>query len=190
MGNSGKAAPSGAWFILPCLLLLTAVVLAGLGISSFVHFVESDFRAVDPGTLISATKDGFTLYTDAEAGAIRPADLRCTATGPEGTVQLQRITGRTTLGNGQSSFVALASTPADLPAGRYVISCVSAAGGAELPLYLGPRFDVAAVGRLVAFNIVAPLFLGLCGLVLFVIIAVMRYRRRPVVTAPAQAPPS
>jgi hypothetical protein len=105
-------------------------------------------------------------------------------------VQLQRVTGRTTLGNGQSSFVALASTPADMPADRYVISCASAADSTQMPLYVGPRFDVAAVGRLVAFNIVAPLFLGLCGLVLFLIIAVMRYRRRPVVTAPAQAPPT
>jgi hypothetical protein len=190
MGNSGKAAPSGAWYILPCLLLLTAILLAGLGVASFVHFIESDFRAVQPGAPISATMDGFTLYTDAEAGAMRPADLRCTATGPEGTVQLQRVIGRTTVGNGQSSFVALASTPANLPAGRYVISCVSATDRVELPLYLGPRFDVPAVGRLVAFNIVAPLFLGLCGLVLFVVIAVMRFRRRPVVTAPAQAPPS
>lgn len=176
MVNSNKAGPSRAWYILPGVLLVAAVLLVGLGISSFVHFVASDFRAIQPGSPISATKDGFTLYTDAESGSARPADLRCTAIGQDRAVQLQNISGRTTLGNGQSTFVALASTPPNLPAGRYAVSCVSVFSGTEMPLYLGPRFDVAAVGRLVAFNVIAPLLLGFSALVIFTIVAVRRYR--------------
>lgn len=176
MVNSSKAGPSRAWYILPGVLLFAAALLAGLGISSFVNFVASDFRAVQPGSPISATKDGFTLYTDTQTAVSRPADLRCTAIGQNRAVQLQDITGRTTLGNGQTTFVALASTPSDLPAGRYVVSCTSVSSNTEMPLYLGPRFDVAAVGRLVAFNVITPLLLGFSALVIFTIVAVRRYR--------------
>jgi hypothetical protein len=48
-------------------------------------------------------------------------------------------------------------------------------------LYLGPRLDLGAVARLVAFNIITPLVLGVCAVVLFTILVVLRYRtpRRP-----------
>jgi hypothetical protein len=186
MANTDKVGPSRAWFILPFVLLLAAAVLAGLGIASFANFVASDFRAIQPGAPISATRDGFTLYTSTEAGSTRPADLRCTAVGKDGTVQLQNIIGKTTLGNGETTFVAIASSPSDLPAGQYVVACTSAFSHAEMPLYLGPRFDVAAVGRLIAFNVVAPLLLGFCGVVIFTIVAVARYRARRKVISPAQ----
>jgi hypothetical protein len=184
MSNTDKVGPSRAWFILPFLFLLAAVLLAGLGIASFANFVASDFPAIQPGSPVSATKDGFTVYTSTEAGSTRPADLRCTATGPDGAVPLENITGKTTIGNGETTFVAIASTPTDLPAGRYVISCVSAFSRAQMPLFLGPRFDVAAVGRLVAYNVIAPLLLGFCGVVIFTIVAVARYRaHRKVISA-------
>jgi len=176
MGKSGKTGPSRAWFILPSIMVVAAVFLAGSGFASFLHFVRSDFTAYQPDSSISVTKDGFTLWT--EDGAIGAADLRCTATRPDAVVQLSSVAGRTTFSNGRDTFEAIASTPEDLPAGQYVISCVSASGQADVPLYIGPRIDIAAVGRLVGFNIVAPLFLGFCAVVLFVILAVMRYRRR------------
>jgi hypothetical protein len=176
MGSSYEAGPSRAWFILPCILFLAAVLLAGFGISSFLHFARSDFRAYQPDSSISVTKGGFTLYVeDSTTGA---GDLRCTATGPDAAVQLSPVAGRTTLSNGHGRFVAIASTPQDLPTGRYVISCVSASAGADVPLYLGPRLDLAAVGRLVAFNIIAPLFLGVCSVTLSAILAFLRYRSR------------
>jgi len=180
MGNSDKAGPSRAWFILPGILFLAAVLLAGFGILSFLHFVRSDFRAYQPDSSISVTMDGFTLY--AEDGTTGTADLRCTATGPDAAVQLSPVAGRTTLGRGHGTFVAIASTPQDLPAGRYVISCVSASAGTDVPLYLGPRLDLAAVGRLVAFNIIAPLFLGICSVVLLAILAFLRFRSRRMAT--------
>jgi hypothetical protein len=176
MGNSGKTGPSRAWFILPSVLLLAGMVLAGIGISSFVHFVRSDFRAYQPDSSISVTKDGFTLY--AENGTIRAAGLSCTAAGPEARVQLLPSSSRTTLSNGHATFVAIASTPQDLPAGRYVISCESASARPDVPLFVGPRVDLAAVGRLALFGIIAPLFLGLCSVVLFAILAILRYRSR------------
>jgi hypothetical protein len=186
MANTDKVGPSRAWFILPFVFLLAAVVLAGLGIASFAHFVASDFSAIQPGSPISATRDGFTVYTNTEAGSTRPADLLCTATGKDGAVQLQNITGKTTLGNGETTFVAIASSPSDLPAGNYVVACTSAFTRAQMPLFLGPRFDVAAVGRMVAFNVIAPLLLGFCGVVIFVIVAVARYRAHRKVISAAQ----
>jgi len=179
MGNSDKAGPSRAWFILPCILFLAAMLLVSFGISSFLHFVRSDFITYQPNSSISVTKDGFTLY--AEDGTTQPADLRCTATGPDIQMQLRPIAGRTTLSNGHGTFVAIASTPPDLLAGRYVISCVSASG-TDVPLYLGPRLDLAALGRLVAFNIIAPMFLGICSVVLFAILTFLRYRSRRIAT--------
>jgi len=172
VGNLGG--PSRAWFILPCILVLAALVLVGLGISSFLHFARTDFVAYQPGSSISVTGDGFTLYT--QEGTTGPVDLRCTATGPQATVQLRPIAGRTILANGQGTFVAIASTPQHLPPGRYVISCVSASGVADIPLFLGPHIDLEAVARLIAFNIIAPVFLAFCGVVLFVILAILRYR--------------
>jgi len=186
MSNTAKVGPSRAWFILPFVFLLAAVVLAGLGIASFASFVASDFPAIQPGSPISATTDGFTVYTSTEAGSMRPADLRCTATGQDRTAQLENITGKTTIGNGETTFVAIASSPSDLPAGQYVISCESAFNRAQMPLFLGPRFDVAAVGRMVAFNVIAPLLLGFCGVVIFTIVAVARYRAHRKVISAAQ----
>lgn len=181
MGSSDSASPSHAWYILPSLLALAAVLLAGTGISSFVHFARSDFRAYQPDTSITVTRDGLTVY--AQDGTTGAADLRCTATGAVGMVQLRRVAGRTALNNSRGTFVAIASTPRDLPAGRYVISCAGASAGAEVPLFLGPPLDLAAVGRLVAFAIIAPLFLGVCSVILFAILAILRYRSRRIATS-------
>jgi hypothetical protein len=184
MGSSGKAGPSRAWFILPSALLVAGVLLAGVGISSFVHFVRSDFHAYQPDSSISVTNDGFTLYAgdgttgDARHGATGTANWRCTATGPDAQVRLRPISGRSTMSSSRGRFVALASTPKDLPAGQYVISCESASAGPDLPLYVGPRLDLAAVGRLAVFGIIAPLFLGLCSVVLFALLAFLQFRSR------------
>jgi hypothetical protein len=190
MGNPDKAGPSRAWFIVPCILMIAALVLVGLGLSSFLHFVRSDFVAYQPDTSISVGRNGFTVYAPVGV-ATEVADLRCTAAGPGMEVRLQRISGRITWSNGQGSFVAIASTPGDVPPGRYVISCASAFGDTNVPLYVGPRLDLAAVARLVAFNIITPLLLGVSSVVLFAILAVLRYRspRKPALadlpTAPA-----
>ena len=177
MGISGKAGPSRAWFILPSLLLLAALVLGGIAISSFINFVRADFHDYQPGSSISVTKDGFTLYV--EDGVLGPddlRDLRCTATRPDGQTPLRPSSGHTTLSNSRGTFVAVASTPTDFPPGHYTISCHTASAGVDVPLFLGPRVDLAAVGRLAVFGIVAPLFLGICSVVLFSVLAFMRYR--------------
>ena len=179
MGISGKAGPSRAWFILPSLLLLAGLVLGGIAVSSFVNFVRSDFLAYQPDSSISVTNDGFTLYAeDGVLGADDLRDLRCTTTGPAGQTPLRPTSGHTTLSNNRGTFVAIASTPTSFPAGRYAISCHTASSGVDVPLYLGPRVDLAAVGRLAVFGIVAPLFLGVCSVALFAILAFLRYRSR------------
>ena len=181
MKTPGSAGPSRAWFLLPSLLLLAGVLLAGMAVSSLVGFVRTEFRAYQPDSSISVNKDGFTLY--AEEGATGAADLRCTATGSGEPVRLRPVSGRMTVNNNRGAFVAIASTPEELPAGRYVISCESTSSGPDVPLYLGPRTDLAAVGRLVVFGVVAPLFLGLCSVVLFVLLAFLRHRSRRVMAA-------
>jgi hypothetical protein len=180
MGNPGKAGPSRAWFILPCVLMTAALLLVGFGLSSFLHFARSDLRAYQPGSSISVNRDGFTLYTLDSVGT-GAADLRCTATRPGLQVRLQPISGRVAWSNGEGTFVAIASTPPDVPPGGYAIACVSAFGDTSAPLYLGPRLDLGAVARLVAFNIITPLLLGVCSVVLFAILAILRCRahRKP-----------
>jgi len=174
MGTSGKTGPSRAWYLLPTLLVLAAVLLAGFGIASFARFVGTDFHAYQQGSSIAVTPDGFTVY--AEGRMTRAADLRCTVTGTGATVTLRPVSGRTTMSNNNGTFTALASTPPGMPAGQYVLSCVSELSGDDVRIYVGPRLDLAGVGRLVAFGIVAPLFLGICSVVLFIIVAVLRYR--------------
>ena len=79
MGKSGKTGPSRAWFILPSIMVVAAVFLAGSGFASFLHFVRSDFSAYQPDSSISVTKDGFTLY--AENGTTS-APVTCVARQP------------------------------------------------------------------------------------------------------------
>jgi len=181
MNSPGKTGPSRAWFILPTILLLAAALLAGFGISSFLSYVRSDFDAYQPGSSISVTNDGFTLYAE-NNGTREAADLRCTATGPDGRVPLAPVGGQYTQSNGQRMYLAIASSPRDLPAGRYVISCENLSADPDVPLYVGPRVDLAAVGRLVALGIIAPLFLGVCSVALFAVLAFLRYRSRRIAT--------
>lgn len=181
MGSPRAAGPSRAWFILPSMLLLAGALFAGIGISAFVDFVRSDFRAYQPDSLISVTDDGFTLY--AAVGTTKADELRCSATGRDGQIGLRPNSARSTLSNDRGTFAAIASTPQNLPPGRYVISCESASAGPDVQLYLGPLVDLAAVGRLAVFGIIAPLFLGLCSVVLFTILALLRYRSRRISTA-------
>ncbi|NMM34674.1 MAG: hypothetical protein HHJ13_11875 [Phycicoccus sp.] len=179
MGISGKAGPSRAWFILPSLLLLAGLVLGGVAIASFVTLGGADFHDYPPGSSISLTKDGFTL--SAADGVLGPddlRDLRCTATRPDAQTSLRPSSGHTTLSNSRGTFVAIASTPTGFQPGRYAISCHTAAAGVDVPLYLGPRVDLAAVGGEAVFGIVAPLFLGICSVTLFAILAFLRYRAR------------
>jgi hypothetical protein len=183
MGNPGKAGPSLAWFIVPCILMIAALTLVGFGLSSFLHFARSDIRAYQPDSSISVSRDGFTLYT-LDSAATGSADLQCTAGQPAGPgirLRLQPISGRVTWSNGQGSFVAIASTPREVPPGRYVISCINTLGDTAVPLYLGPRVDLGAVARLVVFTVITPLFLGACSIVLFAILVILRYRshRKP-----------
>jgi hypothetical protein len=186
MGSSGRAGASRAWFILPSVLLLAGALLGGIGISTFVNLVRSDLLAYQPDSSISVTRDGFTLY--AVDGTTGPDDLRCTATGREGQIRLRPVSARSALRNGRGAFTAIASTPRDVPVGRYVISCQSASADRAVPLYVGPRVDLAAVGRLAVFGIIAPLFLGLCSVALFAILAFLRYRSRR--TTPSAVQPA
>jgi hypothetical protein len=187
MGNPGKTSPSRAWFVVPCILMVAALALAGLGFSSFLHFARSDLQTYEPGSSISVSGDGFTVYAQDGLDTQTP-DLHCTANRSGIQVRLQPISGHVSWSNGRGSFVAIASTPPEMPPGRYAISCVSAFGSTEAPVYLGPRLDLGAVARLVAFNIVTPLVLGVCAVVLFAILAVLRYRthrKPPAPDAPA-----
>lgn len=194
MGNPERAGPWRAWFIVPGVLMLAALVLAGLGLSSFLHFVRADFAAYQPGTSISVGGSGFTLY--AEQGAAEPGDLHCTVSGAGTVVQLRTVAGRSTLSNSQGSFVAMASTPQDFTEGRYIISCTTRSGVA-VPVFVGPRLDLGAVTRLVVLNVITPLFLAACSVVLLVILLVLRYRSHrkpsppysPTADPPAANPP-
>ena len=181
MGSSERVGPSRAWFIMPSMLLLAGALLGGISISAFVNFAHSDFHAYQADSSVSVTNDGFTLY--AVVGASESDDLTCTATGPNAQQQLRRVSSGTRLSNGRGTFAAFASTPKGFPAGRYVISCASASAGPDVSLYLGPRVDLAAVGRLAVFGVIAPLFLGLCSVVLFTILAFLRLRSRRIATA-------
>jgi hypothetical protein len=156
-------------------MVMTAAVLAGFGISWFVHFVNTGMTAYQPDSSISISKDGVTLYTEG-GGTVRPADLTCSASGLDSKVQLRPVSGQITLlSNGEGTFEAIASTPQEFPTGSYVISCVSASG-MDVPLFVGPRFDSLAVGRILVIGIITPLFLGICATVLVTILAVKRYR--------------
>jgi hypothetical protein len=176
MATSGKAGPSPAWFILPVILLLAAALLVGLGFSSLVGFLRSDIRAYQPGSSVSVTEDGLTLYAP-EGAREAVINLSCSARRGDQAVPLSSNGSGGTFSNEQGRFVNIASTPAGMPAGRYAITCVDrTAAGSDVPLYLGPRFDFGAFGRGIVFGVILPLFLGLCAIALFAILGILRYR--------------
>ena len=56
------------------------------------------------------------------------------------------------------------------------VSCQISSAGLDQPLFVGPRVDVARVGMLALLGVVAPLFLGFCSVLLFAILAFLRYQ--------------
>ncbi len=179
MGSPDKAGPSRAWFILPSILLLTGALLGGLSISAFVDFVRPDLRAYQRDSFISVPRNGITLY--AADGTTGPDDLRCAATGRDEQIRLRPASGSRTLRHGSETFIAIASSPKGLPAGRYLISCERASGGADVRLYVSPRVDLADLDRPAVVG-VAAVFLGFCSVVLFAILALLRRRSRAIPT--------
>lgn len=68
---------------------------------------------------------------------------------------------------------------------------VTSDGFTLYPFFVGPRVDVARVGMLAVLGVVAPLFLGFCSVVLFAILAFLRYQagRNTPVPVPAGSGP-
>ena len=97
-------------------------------------------------------------------------DATVTITGPAG----KRVLRAARIGRGGPETFAFATDTA----GRYLIACRSVSAAADVQLYIGPRVDLATVGRLAVFGMVAPLFLGLCAVVLFALLSFLRYRSR------------
>jgi len=182
--STGPKAPSRAWFILPSLLLLVAVVLGTISAVSFVNFVRSDFVLYQPNSSISVTNDGFTLYAEeGSLGADDRLDIQCTVTGAGGQTPLRTVVGRTVFTHNDTSFLAVASTPANLPVGLYSIACETSVAGVDTTLFVGPKVDVGRVARLAVLGVVLPLFLGVSAVVLFAILGFLRYRARRVTPA-------
>lgn len=160
--------------------MLVALVLGAIGVASFLGFVRSDFGPYPPDSSISVTDDGFTVYV--ETGTPERRDLRCTANGPHGLTRLDRVRTVNTRSDSRGSFVAVASSPVDLPPGDYAIACEGEFSQFDVPLYIGPRVDLGAVGRVILIGVVAPLFLGFCSVALFILLGVLRYRSRRAAT--------
>jgi hypothetical protein len=182
-----KVKPSAWWYALPVALLVVALLLVALAVSRFVTFITADRVAYQPGQEITVGSDGFSVYTRS-----RSLTVDCTAIGQGRQIQLDSESGITVSRN-QDKWYVVASSPSDMPAGRYQLSCSSPF---LLPanFFIGPRAGFGSLAKWLVLGLGLPFLLVIASFVSVLVIAVRRGRSkrsllRPAGPAPPGAPP-
>jgi hypothetical protein len=183
-----KVKPSAWWYALPVALLVVALLLVALAVSRFVTFITADRVPYQPGQEITVDSDGFSVYT-----RTRSLTVDCTATGQGRQIQLDSESGITVSRN-QDKWYVVASSPSDMPAGTYQLSCGSPF---LLPanFFIGPRAGFGSLAKWLVLGLGLPFLLVIASFVSVLVIAVRRGRSKrlplqpPAPGAPYWAPP-
>jgi ABC-type sugar transport system permease subunit len=180
---SAKVKPSAWWYALPVALLVVAFLLVALAVSRFVTFFTADRVAYQPGQEITVDSDGFSVYTRS-----RSVTVECSAVGQGRRVHLDGESGITVSQN-QDHWYVVASSPGDMPPGRYQLSCGSPFGGA-VNVYIGPRVSFSALVKGLVLGLAVPVLMVIAAFVAFLVIAIRRGRsKRPPLRPPAPGAP-
>ncbi|MEP6665238.1 MAG: hypothetical protein ABJA81_02215 [Nocardioidaceae bacterium] len=167
-----KVRPKGAWYVLPFGLWAIALALFITAVVSFADIVNAGIDPIDPSRTIRVDSDGATIYsTDANA------THTCTVTDASGrTTKLEFFNADLTIDAAGPAYYALATTPGDLPAGTYTLTCPGV--GPQAHLGIGPRVDVRAIAIRALWGIALPLIMGFLGLAALIALLVLRHNSK------------
>lgn len=172
--NNTKARPSPWWYTLVAVLwIASAVVFSVVLVKPIVDVLSTDVVGFSNGDPVSIGTDGVTVYVqdDDNVGL-------CTLTGEDGstsTMQALDLSADFEVDTTGPTLSPYASTPDNLPAGTYQISCE---GADSTILATGERIDEDALEKNIAFGFIASLILGVLGLALLIVLLVMRSRSK------------
>lgn len=159
-----RVRPRGVWYLLVVVLWVASVVVGVTVIASIVHVVDHGVTSFQASQQVNVPSSGLTVYS-----RIQPDSKDCTLT--DGSGQQTAMDGLSfdlsaTI-NGRSVY-AVASTPDDLAAGSYRITC-QGVGGSQL--YYGDKFPIGSI--LIRSGISA--LLGVAGLALLILLLIRRH---------------
>lgn len=170
-----KVRPSAAWYLLPLVLWLAALVLAVVAWKPVVTALNDGVDTVANNAPLSVPSDGVTVYASEQVNGGSCAVI-------DGSGQATQLSGFSGEGDWsiptgeQGTFYGLGSTPSDLPAGTYTLRCTGLAPNATLGT--GQRIDLGDVGRIAILGIAVPALLGLIGLIILIVLLVKRHNSK------------
>jgi hypothetical protein len=158
-----RVRPRAAWYLLVAALWIAAAILLGTIGATFVHIVDHGVTPI-PSAIVKVPNSGLTIYSRTQ-----PAERDCSLSRPGATaVRMDNLSYDLDVTLNGTHVYALASTPSDLPAGRYAVSC---SGLSATDLYYGDRIPMASIFIRLGISGV----LGLCGLAVLIVLLVRRH---------------
>jgi hypothetical protein len=169
-----RVRPSAWWYLLTVVLWIGSFVVFIVAIKPIISIYNAGVDQVQNNAQLSVTSDGFTAYaSESSPNAV------CTLANDGGSVTLDTFdsdsTFEFTFDNGPK-VSALATTPDDLPAGTYQLSCKGVPRTAVLAT--GKRVDIGDIGPRLVIGIIASLLAGLIGLIVLIVLLVKRHNSK------------
>ncbi len=170
-----RVRPSAGWYLIPVLMWIACIVIAVVAFKPVYDIFQAGLTQVGNGQRINVPAAGLTVYSGNTS-----AQRDCTLTDRQGrATTLEQFAADTHFDidpSGRPRVRALASTPDGFAGGSYILQC----GGhrSQVPLAVGDRIDVEALGKRIAFGILVPLALGVVGLVIVIVLLVRRHNSK------------
>ncbi|MBA2573173.1 MAG: hypothetical protein H0V02_00070 [Nocardioidaceae bacterium] len=167
-----RVRPSPLWYLLPVVLWIVALTLFVLAFKAVADLITAGIDPVQNNASVEVPDDGITVYSTLQSTA-----RDCNLVDDEGTSSaLDTFDADFELDlPDDPNYFALGSTPDDLASGTYELSCPGA-GSSELGI--GQRLDPVAIGKRALWGIVLPAFLGLVGLIIFIVLLIKRHNSK------------
>lgn len=166
--SDDRVRPSAWWYAVPVVVWAAAIVVVVAVVWSLGRDVMQEVDAVEDGTRVDVPAEGLTIYSTRTFGD----SVGCEMVSDTGVTPLDPFGGDLTVSTGDSTWRAVGSTPADLPAGSYELSCERPSG----QLGVGTQVDVSSFVTRIVIGIVVPLVLGLIGLIVLIVVIVKRHQ--------------
>jgi hypothetical protein len=171
-----RVRPSAWWYVAVAVLWIASFVVFVIAIKPIISIFSAGVDEVRNNSAISIPADGRTVYS-----SIRPATVNCTLTGSDNAPVRMKPFDAEASDSFTFSFDdgtdvhPLASTPDDLPAGQYELSCQVPA---RATLATGERLDFDSFAVRLIVGVIVSIAAGLAGLVILIVLLVRRHRSK------------
>jgi hypothetical protein len=171
-----RVRPSPWWYAAVVVLWIASLVVFIIAIMPIITIFNTGVDQVINNRPVVVRSDGFTVYS-----SIRPSSATCTLQGQSGSpIQMDAFdlessgTFTFTFDNG-TEVKPLATTPDNLAAGTYQLSC-------EVPrraiLATGDRLDFGEFGARLVLGIIGSIVAGIVGLIILIVMLVKRHNSK------------